>query len=179
MPPLSDYYLISIPVKPHIKKFITSKEGDPVNPQKSSMTWLVIRPYLFYKTNDTLPLHKKEKLLHNLSDRIYIKLALSQQKNYGRFIRPSSAIFINRYLNYLFGKELYWHVMATDMKEGRYKGYNTALISFCEKHDIIVYEDISLDALQKLFFRHCRYDKKSGATNDVPAKKIMRIIKSA
>ncbi len=53
-----------------------------------------------------------------------------------------------------FGRELSSFVQSYLNSDGRYRGYNVAISEFCRLHDIIIDEDISMDALQKLEFRH-------------------------
>ena len=92
-----------------------------------------------------------------------MQLAKSNVKVYGLQLRVSAIGFINKVLAIYIGKELSAHVELFLKKEGRYKGNNAALRDFCNKYNISIDEDISLDALQKLSFRSRKYLNKSVA----------------
>ncbi len=165
---MSRYYTISIPVKPHIKKLITAREGDPIQAINKSMLWMVLRPYLEYKTGDSLSKKAREKQLSKLKDKIDIRISISSVKTYGIHIRKSNIIIVNKFLDFYFAKELYWFVRPYESAPGRYKGYKNAIQRFCDSVGIVIEQDISLNALQKLYHRHRKAEKRIGAKNGTP-----------
>jgi len=151
---MSSHYNIHIPVKPHIKKFIAIKEGDPVMPIKRSWLWMVIRPHLQYKVSDNLAHSVRKRILAGFSGNITLRVSISKVKSYGLHPRTASIVLINQFLDQYFAKELCWFVEGSKKNTGRYKGYKKAITQFCKKYNIELEEDISMNALEKLYGRH-------------------------
>ncbi len=162
---MSRQYSVSIPVKKHIEKFLSVREGNPISPKDKAMTWLVVRPYLIYKIQDNYSKEQREKQLSNYDGEIRFQISTSKVKSYGLIATANSVILINRFFEHYFGRELYHHVKEVEKNDGRYKGFNIAIEDFANKHNIILEEDISMEALQKLYKRHRQYEKEIGAKN--------------
>lgn len=167
---MNSHYSIKIPVKPYIQKFISTKEGNPILAINRSIVWDVIRPYLEYKTKDNLSQIVRVRQVNRLYGIIQIQVSISKIKNYGINVRPQSIILINRFLDNYFGKELYWHVRHCEKNAGRYKGYYEAINQFVKKFNIEIEDDISLDALLKMYYRQRNYENKSVLKKSFPLK---------
>lgn len=148
---MADYYVLKVPVKKHLQKFIHSQEGFPINNREQSFVWHIIRPYLQYKV---LSGHRYDDINKSFPGYISINIPKSNVRVYGIYPRMSTIGFINKVLSMHFGRELSFYVTNFLTREGRYRGYNSAIESFCQLHNIIIEEDISLDALKKMEFRY-------------------------
>ena len=166
---MSRFYCITIPVKMHIQKFFTYTEGNPIRSGDESMFWLTLRPYLMYKSGDSLSLEQRQKQISNLKGKLTIALSTQKVKVYGLAPRPSAIILINRVLDHYFGKELFWYIQKCEKNPGRYKGFKKAINDFCVVNEIEIEEDISLAALLNLYQRHRKYRKRIGAEKLSPA----------
>ncbi len=153
---MGDYYLLKVPVKKHLQKFIHAQEGPSINNRKQSFVWHIIRPYLTYKV---ISGHRYDDISKSFPGTISINIPKSNVKIYGLYPRLSTIGFINKVLGMHFGRELSSFVHSYLNNDGRYRGYNSAIIEFCRQHDIIIDEDISMDALKKLEFRHRKKSK--------------------
>ena len=156
---MGDYYFLTVPVKKHIEKFICTAEGPFVINKKQSFIWHIIRPYLIYKV---LSGHRYDDIQKSFPGKIKIRIPKSNIRVYGLHPRVSAIGFINKVLGMYFGKELAAFVQK-NIKNGRYHGYNNAIEDFCKENNILIEEDITMDALQKLEFRHRNKCKKSVA----------------
>lgn len=148
---MADYYVLKVPVKKHLQKFIHSQEGFPINNREQSFVWHIIRPYLQY---NVLSGCRHDDINKSFPGHISINIPKSNVRRYGLYPRISTIVFINKVLSMHFGRELSYYVYTFLHQDGRYKGYNSAIESFCQIHGIIIDEDISLDALKKAEFRH-------------------------
>jgi hypothetical protein len=156
---MSKHYHIHLPVKPHIQKYISIKEGNPIQALNKSILWMVLRPYLVYKINDRLSDKSRQQQLSLLKGRVQIQIAKSQVRSYGLHMRGGAVVLVNKFLDNFFGRELYLHVQKCEANQGRYKGYKQAIEEFADKYDIIIEEDISMDALLKMYQRQKEYEE--------------------
>jgi hypothetical protein len=157
---MGGHYFLTIPVKKHIQKFVTASEGDVISLRNHSFICYLLRPYFTYKIHSG---HHYQDISKSFPGTIKIKLVKSNVRIYGLQPRLSQIGFINKVLSMHIARELTLHVQLFLKKEGRYRGYNEALRDFCTRHNIIIDEDISLDALQKLEYRGRKKNKKSVA----------------
>lgn len=103
---------------------------------------------------------KDRNIQQSFPAEIRIQLPKSAVKIYGLQLRPESIIYINNILGDYFAIQLAFWVQMQTKADGRYKGFNPAIHDFCRMHDIIIDEDISLDALKKMEFRKRNSFKK-------------------
>lgn len=172
---MSQYYTVSIPVKAHIEKFFRVREGSPIRSSDQSMIWLTVRPYLLYKPGDGLSRDQRNRQIEKLKGEIKLQLSINKVKLYGLQVKPSSVILMNMILDHYFGRELYWHVQSCEYNPGRYKGFKLAIENFCALYDIEIEEDISNDALLKIYQRQRDlHHKLIGAKKISPAKLTLK-----
>lgn len=155
---MGSYYTISVPVKKHISKFIISTEGNPFRIAKENFVWKLIRPYMVYKVPPGW--HRHEDFDKLYPAQIRLQLPMSAIKFYGLHIGKSETAMINNVLSDYFSIQLYYFVELNTSRDGRYRGINRAIEKFCEQHQIIIEQDIYIDALQKIFFRRKQSFKK-------------------
>jgi hypothetical protein len=160
---MSRPYCVTIPVKRHIEKFLSIRDGNPISPKDNAITWIVIRPYLVYKVKDNYSADQRSRQLSKYDGKIQFQFTTSKVKSYGVTASANSVILINRYFDHYFGRELYHHVKEVEKNAGRYKGFKAAIEDFAEKHNIVLEEDITMEALLKLYNRHRQYEKEIGA----------------
>lgn len=165
---MSRHYQITIPVKPHIQKFIEAKEGMPLLSVNRSIIWKVIRPYLQYKVHDNRSHQQRQLKMIKLKGAIVIRVSMNKVKTYGITPRAGAVILISEFLDHYFAQELYWYVKVVETKEGRYKGFKKTIEEFATRYGIILDEDISFDALERMYRRHRENEKRNGSTNAVP-----------
>ena len=150
---MSQFYNVSIPVKPHIEKFFRVREGHPIRSSDQSMIWLTVRPYLMYKQRDGLSRDQRMLQYHKLKGKIIIELSMKKVKLYGLEVKPSSVILMNMILDHYFGRELYWHVQNCEKNHRRCKGFKQEIEKFCAVFGIEIEHDITYEALLKIYQR--------------------------
>lgn len=158
---MGNLYTISVPVKKHISKFINSTEGYPFRISKENFVWKLIRPYISVKAPSGWYRHEKFDKLYPAH--IKIQLPISAMKDYGLHIGNTEAAMINNVLADYFSIRLYYFVELNTSKDVRYRGVYIAILKFCDKHQIIIDQDIQLDALKKMYLRRKKsFHKISG-----------------
>lgn len=156
---MGSYYTISVPVKRHISKFIISTEGNPFRIAKENFVWKLIRPYMVYKV--PAGWHRHADFYKLYPAHIKLQLPISKMCVYGLHVGNSETAMINNVLSDYFSFQLYYFVELNSSASGRYRGINLAINHFCQLHGIIIDEDISIDALQKIFSRRKKNFKKN------------------
>lgn len=147
---MSQFYSVSLPVKPHVKKFVQSLEGNTIYWKGTSPLCMILRAFLVNKT----PIGYSSSRLHNaVSCRrsiITMYVPISKMGTVGTYISPDNVILINRLLEDWFEKTFLSFVQVQVKKDGRYRGYKDAIESFVALYNIDVEEDISMDGLIKM-----------------------------
>lgn len=139
---------ISIPVKPHIAKYITAIYGSPIKVGFSTMPGKIVYACL-----------QKKPQNYNVKADDYVQKKLSALKASITFIINRSQVlypgkFIThhkkRLLNDILEDYFYMH-LANYCKINRQQGIKVevALKDFCKQHNITINKDITIDALRK------------------------------
>src|ERR1043165_8251413 len=120
------HYSVSLPVKPHIRKYIIAMEGENIVFDSRSMLCQIVRAYMENSNKAGL---SKDQMAANLLSRtqeISIKIPMKKMGTIGHTIKPDNIVLINRFLEDCFERTLIQFVKDYTKKEGRYKGYKDA-----------------------------------------------------
>lgn len=155
-------YTVSFPVKPYIKKYVTTIEGSPLQFKSSSMLCMIIRAYMENK-NSYIQLSEK-RINNHLNFRtatINVVVPLVYQYQVGTILRPEGIVLINRFLEDIFERALTKFIHDNIKAGGRYKGFKEAYFAFADMYNIELEEDITYDGLKKIDFRYRKSLKKN------------------
>ena len=141
---------VEIPVTAHVKKFCDRFFGSPIRLDDSSSHIVAMKVFLSVPMQ--LDLFFEKEPLQQLPNTI--TLLIERKKFQQVFIRKQNLQQINKFIDKIFEEELNRHVMATASKKSHTNGYKHQIESFCQLYDIEIDQDISYDALIKLYYRY-------------------------
>lgn len=151
------YYSVTLPVKPHIRKYITAMEGENIMFDSRSMLCQIVKAYLENSNKCGLSQNKMAANILSRTQEISIKIPVKKMGYIGHTIKPDNIVLINRFLEDIFERTLIQYVkdyIKEEKKEGRYKGYKDAYYAFAKTFGIEIDEDITLEGLQKIDYRN-------------------------
>lgn len=148
----SPFLKIRIQVTPYIKKYIESVYGEALQVSYYNQLSMVVYAYLQKKKEYLLTKEEVEKTYPQLTNNIILLVRRNYESKLGIFLQPENHVAINKFFLTDFCKELHHHVMAPAYPAGYL--IQDALQTFCSKHSIVIDEDITMDALVKLYYRH-------------------------
>jgi len=143
------YYLVKVPCKRYIRKFITSIFGDPVKADRSSSVGCFLNSILTKNTYESRNIGDvfDTKYMH---DHIPFMINKFQFTHIGFDVPKDKVLELNRYLENMFEEMLYSYChVRIDINPERKK----LIEEFVRLYKIEVDEDISMDALVKMEYR--------------------------
>jgi hypothetical protein len=161
------YALVSIPVKPYIKRFVTKLYGSPVQANNKSTLGILINLTLEKQTYE-------QAFSQSFTDRYYtdqlqISISAWQFTNKGFDIPPPKVKVINKIMEQRFEEAMLDFVSTRINQPGAER--RRLIEAFAEHYGISLEEDISLDALVKTERRMRSAQEK--AICRVPINKIL------
>lgn len=141
-----------MPCKRYLAKFAHSLYGSPIPANSSSFIGLFIE---FALTKNRYGSRSPECFKH-LDGHLQVQLSRWQFDRIGFDVAPEHALAVNSILDDLFCQHLYIWVVRHTNPNVRYSGTKEAMLSFADRHGIIVdddQEDISFEALKKKEYR--------------------------
>lgn len=151
---MSTTYTVTLPVKPYVQKYINTIEGgEQIKFDAKNMFCMIIRAYLENSNKCGLNSQDMEAHLKTRNKQIKIIVPMKRMGDVGHTIKPDNAVLINRFLEDVFKKAFISFVKDFTKKEGRYRDYKDAYYAFAESYKIVIDEDITFDALQKMDYR--------------------------
>jgi hypothetical protein len=144
-------YSLSIPCKGYVKKYFTAIHGNPIILSHSDdfgdtlLTKLASRPLA--QANK----HVLNLAFRDFTDEIKFQLPMDFFYRIENTITEQQTYAINRYLENIFKSDLYLAINA-----GAFFGVerNTVIETFSRFYNIVLEEDLSLEALQKAYQRY-------------------------
>lgn len=146
------YHKITIPVKPYIKKFCKFLYGETALADKNSTLGLICQTSLTKQLYDNR--HQLKSFESKGYSSVYtIQINRWQFDRIGFGLTDQAINNINHFLENYFQESLYiWCANRVD-EFNRYAGYRTHIEDFAEHYELDLFEDISMDALQKMEYR--------------------------
>jgi len=164
--PLSQYFVVKIPVKPYIKKYLQALYGRPVVFSTTNYFGATIIAFLdrkFYSTRKEDIVFKRFDKLTDAIDIYLPKYWLNKRGiSYGYDVSMQNTIIINKMFEERFAEDICKHctlydTMGFDIKD--------AIEDFCTVHMVDIETDISFDALKKKEYRYRKEKQKQFHTN--------------
>jgi len=147
------YFSIHLPTKPHLKKYLEAKYGNPVIFQMDSYFGLIIAAVI----EKNVYADRNKEVIHRAFDiykePIIIHLPISWLKNYryGTDVSEKHVVYINKLIESSFEDELYMHcAVATIYNQQR----KIAIENFCAGYNIDIETDVSFENLKKMEYRY-------------------------
>ena len=152
---MSKYHTVSLPVKPHIKKYVETVEGGAINFSGKSMLCTIIRAFMQNNNSTGLSARQKASALSLRTASVDVLVHPKCVYTIGNSVRltPDCILHINAYLQDAFERDFKKYIDRYIVREGRYKGYKDAIYAFADAFNIVLEEDISYDGLKQLDFR--------------------------
>lgn len=147
----------TLPVKPHIRKFIHVLYGYPFKIDNKNQLGIILQTLLEKRSyvDSGLNAVTRKKRLKQLTATVECFAALYRLKEEEFVHVPEhQVIMVNRLLEKEFERELYVYVKNNVGPSGRYPGYMEAYRGFMEEYHICEEIDMQLDTLKKIEYRH-------------------------
>lgn len=152
---------LHIQAAPHIKKYIDNTMGSPVQLHQRSTLHAALYAAIFHSTQLQLFTQKPPK---PLPCTIIIQAPADKSINLKNH-QAKARIIANFFENY-FLENLHTYIASQPIKINRRPGPHNIkyqLAAFCQQHKIIIEEDITEEALIKMFYRYRKWLKTSHA----------------
>lgn len=149
--PKNKPYILQVPCKRYLAKFAHSLYGNPIPANSSSFIGIFIE---FALTKNRYG--NSQECLKHLDGSLQVKLSRWQFDRIGFSVAPEHALAVNSILDDLFCEHLFTWVSRNINPSVRYSGTKDAMLSFAERHGIVIDdidEDISFEALKKKEYR--------------------------
>lgn len=146
-------YSVSLPVKPYVKKYVETVEGNPILFNGKSMLCMIIRAFLQNKKSTGLSKAKLQTSVTTRTAQIEIIIPTAYINVIGVSVSDDGVVIINRWLEEVFERALRQFIKQHTKAAGRYKGFKNAYEAFADFYNIEIEEDITLDGLQKMDYR--------------------------
>lgn len=153
--------MLQIQVTPYIKKFIDHQLGNPVKLQNKTTSQILLRALLFQTSQLSLFAETQSKKVLPCTVYIDPPKTLDGQKGIASRLR-----LVNQFFECLFLEEMKRYIDQQPIKLNRRSGEHNIKVQlwhFCEKFGISVEEDITEDALVKMFYRYREWLKSEAA----------------
>ncbi len=153
---MGKHFKLTFKTKPYIVKYLQFVYGNPISLDISDYTGFVISSLL---EKNVYPDRNKKCIqsgIHKLTTDCTIQLPPSwlNHYRYGVDLSEKKTIYLNRLLELEFKQKLVLFVQIKLIKEPRYKGYEKALMDFCDMYKINVPEDITFEAIKQMEYRY-------------------------
>jgi hypothetical protein len=154
------YFKVEIKTKPFLKKYLLSLYGDPLILSVSNPIGLFVTATLEKAVYPTATKEIVHRSYEKYKDTITVSLPLIWLKKYyyGTGVSESRTVFINRFFEGMFQKEL------SDYCENKSKDKGDrqqAIYDFCAGHNIDIPTDITFDNLKQTEFRYRKRMEKN------------------
>jgi hypothetical protein len=146
------YFKVTLATKPYIKKYLQHEYGDNIILGTDDDLGLLIGAGLEKKFYS----NEKKELIHRAFDKyttectIYLPIHFLTEYRYGMNLSEKNTVYINKYLEKNFKRELLWYCYVLSLADIEYK---TALLQFCNLRNIEIDVDITMDNLQQMNYR--------------------------
>lgn len=147
------YYSVTVPTKPHLYKYITTREGSPLFMNSDSPFCIMLRCCLGKNVHTDRSKKEIAGRMQFFTSDIQIMIPTSKMSLFGFSINEHHIIMLNRFLENDFEDELVRHSRYFIKEDVRYAGFKEAYESFAEKFNISLEEDIPYDTLKKIEYR--------------------------
>lgn len=147
---MTKIFRITIPAKPHIRKYIHIMYGYPLVLDKNHTMGSIIISLLQKKSLSTgYDYRQRVNRYRRLTANIECHLSAYRFEDSGMSISPVHVLAINQILENQFNDNLYQWVLNKTTPNVRYKGTNKSIRSFMEHYCLEEDVDITFEALQK------------------------------
>lgn len=167
---------LSIQVAPYIKKYIDVRLGHPVTLHNKTTTHILLNAMLFQASQLSFfhqqPPHKLLPCTVTIQAASHCHIAARDINNKIRIV--------NQFFENLFIEEMHTYICAQKIFINRRKGPHNIkhqLEQFCNQYNIITEEDITQDALVKMYYRYRRW--LTAANCPLPAKEQSQTLANA
>lgn len=106
-------------------------------------------------------LSKKHLQFSNFTTAVTCQAPYRYMNSYGFDLTDDQIIQLNRSWNTTFAEDLYFHCQNSISKEGRYKGYDTAIEQFANLYNIEIDIDATFECLKKIEYRYRKEREKA------------------
>ena len=164
------YFKVILPLKPYTFKYISKNYGSPFYINFNDVLGYFIALALektVYPNLRTVDTHNAVTKL-NAKIEIYLPRLWLTKYYYGTTFPDKKILFLNDAIEKMFQSELYQYVQHNREK---YVTKEEAIISFCNHYNIIIDEDVTMDALLKMEYRF-RIKKQNPPNLSFPKKTI-------
>jgi hypothetical protein len=147
------YFKLKLPVKPYILKYLTERFGSPMYIRLQDVIGLFIAAVLEKNVYPDLNAVKAHNARLKLTTSIELWLPRQWLLNYryGTDIPEKKILFINNAIEQMFQRDL--HLYYT-YNINNYKNKEFLFEAFCNQYNIIIDEDVTMDALIKMEYRY-------------------------
>lgn len=157
---LSKHFLVTIPTKPYLKKYLLTKYGDPLLFTREHFFGMVVMAMaehrgIYEKHNEEISFRRFDKFTTPIQ--IRFPRWILERSDYGSTIKRANIIMINKLFEERFDEDLCFfsavmQAAGLELKEAREE--------FCRLHNIEIEIDITDEALKKKEYRHRNNEEK-------------------
>lgn len=149
--------MIHIQVSPYIKKFVDLHFGHPVQLHNKTTSHILLRALLFRTTQLALfPEYDHTRVLPCTIQIMPPANAESMPRNY----QGSRLRLVNQFFENLFLEKMKEYADRQPLNHNRRRGEHNLkvqLAKYCEQYQIMIDEDITEDALVKMYYRYRKW----------------------
>jgi hypothetical protein len=146
------HFQLKIPVKPYIQKYLDIRFKHGIIYSSNNLIIQVVKLVLEGKTNNRLFRTRKDFTVAHYHSQITIFIPIELVKN--RDIGINLSILSIKIINDLFESEFEYALdfYCNYLRHGEEK--QKCLYDFCDKHNIVIDEDISFEGIKKIEYRY-------------------------
>ncbi|MFC4230599.1 hypothetical protein ACFOW1_01765 [Parasediminibacterium paludis] len=162
----NEFFTIKLPTNAYLQKFLHSIYGPKIIINTNDSIGMFISAMLdknVYPDKNRKIIHKAfSKYEHNVD--LYVSKHWLKKYYYGTALPNKQAVYVNRFLFHMFERELY---MYCETLAAAKITRQQSLEMFCNKHNIVIDEDITMDNIVKIEYRYREKIERKNQPNSI------------